>query len=129
MNFGHEALLKDSQAIDIDVRPRAYETALSLARLVVFGSTVVACMPVHAQDAPAWPDTYVARLQALALLQTLNAEVLASRSATQTLEVWCRDHHLAKEPTIVAEVLKGVTKVPTEEQRQRLQVSPQEEVK
>jgi hypothetical protein len=71
----------------------------------------------------------VARLQALALLQTLNAEVLASRSATLTLEGWCRDHHLAKEPTIAAEVVTGVAKVPTAEQRQRLQVTPQDEVK
>jgi hypothetical protein len=86
MNFGHEALLRDSQAIELDARSRAYETALSLARLVLFGLTIVACMPLHAQDAPAWPDTYVTRLQALALLQTLNAEVLASRSATRTLE-------------------------------------------
>ena len=76
-----------------------------------------------------WPDTYVARLQSLALVQTLNADVLASRSATLTLEAWCRDHQLAEEPTIIADLVRGVAKAPTAEQRQRLQVTPQAEVK
>jgi hypothetical protein len=71
----------------------------------------------------------VARLQALALVETLNAEVLASRSATLTLEAWCRDHQLAKEPAIIAELVRGVAKTPTAEQRQRLQVTPEAEVK
>jgi len=82
-----------------------------------------------AQETPAWPDTYVARLQALALVQSFNAEVLASRSATQTLETWCRDHRLADDPSIKADVVLGVAKPATEEQRQRLRVSGSEEVK
>jgi chorismate-pyruvate lyase len=82
-----------------------------------------------AQDAPSWPDTYVARLQAQALVQTFNAEILASRSATLTLEAWCRDHRLADPPSIKAEVVVGVAKPVTEEQRQRLQVGASEEVK
>ena len=69
-----------------------------------------------------WPDTFVARLEALALVQTLNAELLASRSATQTLEKWCGDHRLADEPKIVARLIPGAMKPPTAEQRQRLQV-------
>ena len=82
-----------------------------------------------AQETPAWPDTYVARLEALALVQTLNGKVLASRSATLTLEAWCHDHHLADENAIVAEVVRGVAKAATPEQRRRLQVSPDTEVK
>lgn len=82
-----------------------------------------------AQETPPWPDTYVARLQAVALVQTLNGKILASRSATLTLEAWCLDHHLADESTIVAEVVRGVTKVATPEQRRRLQVGPNIEVK
>ena len=147
MNLGHDGLLADL-GIVVDVHDRigslhaiadllrgtahcagAYDAASSLARLIVLATTVVACVPARAQDAPAWPDTYVARLQALALLQTLNAEVLASRSATLTLEGWCRDHRLAQQPTIVAEIVKGAVKIPTAEQRQRLQVTPQDEVK
>jgi len=103
--------------------------SLHLARLIAVATTIAACVPACAQESPAWPDTYVARLQALALIETLNAEVLASRSATLTLEGWCRDHQLAKEPAIVAEVVRSVAKAPTAEQRQRLQVTPQAEVK
>jgi chorismate-pyruvate lyase len=107
----------------------ADQSALRLTRLLALATTIAACIPAYAQDSPAWPDTYVARLQALALLQTLNVQVLAGRSATLTLEGWCRDHRLADDPTIVAELVKGVAKVATVEQRQRLQVTPQDEVK
>ena len=79
--------------------------------------------PSVTQDAPPWPDTFVARLEALALIQTLNAEILASRSATASLESWCRDHRLADEPKIVAQVLPGTASTPTVEQRRRLEVS------
>jgi chorismate-pyruvate lyase len=108
---------------------RSLGPALPLACLITVATTIAACLPAHAQEPQAWPDTYVTRLQALALVQTLNAEVLASRSATLTLEVWCRDHQLAKDPTIIAELVTGVAKAPTAEQRQRLQVTPQTEVK
>ncbi|MEI9972179.1 MAG: hypothetical protein WDO73_09045 [Ignavibacteriota bacterium] len=97
---------------------------VSLARLLVLATTIG-----YAQEAPAWPDTYVGRLQALALIETINANVLASRSSTLTLEAWCADHRLAAEPKIVAELVKGVVKAPTAEQRQRLQVSADDEVK
>ncbi len=103
--------------------------ALRLARLIVIATTIAAWVALYAQESPTWPDTYVARLQALAVVETLNAEVLASRSATLTLEGWCRDHQLAKDPAIVAELVRGVAKAPTAEQRQRLQVTSQAEVK
>ena len=108
---------------------RVLEHVLRLARLIVVATTIAAYVSACAQEFPAWPNTYVARLEALALVQTLNAEVLASRSATLTLEGWCRDHQLAKEPTIVADVVRGVAKAPTAEQRHRLQVTSQTEVK
>jgi hypothetical protein len=95
----------------------------------IAGLLVLTVTAAWAQEAPAWPDTYVGRLQALALLQTLNAEVLASRSATLTLEAWCRDHRLASEPRIRAEVVKGEAKAATGEQRERLQVGAGEDVK
>jgi chorismate-pyruvate lyase len=94
-----------------------------------FGLGCLIAVAAFGQDSPAWPDTYLARLQALALVQTLNAEVLASRSATATLEGWCRDHELAKEPAIVAEQVKGAVRAATAEQRQRLQVPPEMEVR
>jgi chorismate-pyruvate lyase len=82
-----------------------------------------------AQDAPAWPDTYIARVEALALVQTLNSQLLSSRSATLTLEAWCRDHELAKDPKIVAERVRVASKAPDAEQRKRLQVPADAEVK
>jgi chorismate-pyruvate lyase len=82
-----------------------------------------------AQQPAAWPDSYVSRLQAFALMQSLNAEILASRSATTTLERWCRDHRLAAEPRIIAERVSVDRVAPTEEQRARLMVADSEEVR
>ena len=91
-------------------------------------SALSARLATPAQERPAWPDTLVARLEALALLQTLNADILASRSATLSLERWCRDHRLAEEPTIRARVLNVSGRAATAEQRVRLQVSDREAV-
>lgn len=82
-----------------------------------------------AADLPAWPDTPMTRLAALALVETLNAELLASRSATLTIEKWCADHHLAATPRISAHLVRGVDKPPSAEQRQRLGVGESEPVK
>jgi hypothetical protein len=79
--------------------------------------------------APAWPDSYLTRLQVLAVLQTLNGELLASRSATLTLEKWCADHKLAAEPKILARLVRGNEKPASPETRQRLGVTPDELVK
>jgi chorismate-pyruvate lyase len=83
-------------------------------------AAVLAAAPVQAQRAPEWPDALLTRTQVLALVQGLNAEILASRSATATLEKWCRDHDLAPEPRVVAEVLAGEPRAADAEQRQRL---------
>ena len=100
-----------------------------MKHLVVLAASLIALMPMTAQEQPRWPDTYVARLEALALIQTLNADILASRSATQSLENWCRDHRLADEPRIVARAVTGVSKPPDAEQRQRLEVTDRDDVK
>jgi chorismate-pyruvate lyase len=81
------------------------------------------------QAAPTWLDTFESRLEILALTQTLNAEILASASATQSLERWCRDHKMADDPIIVARVISGSDKAPTVEQLQRLQVASVSDVK
>jgi chorismate-pyruvate lyase len=80
-------------------------------------------------SAPQWSDSFVSRVEALALIQTLNAEILASTSATTTLEKWCRDHHLAENPQIVARRTTGAEQPPTTEQRERLQVTHDERVR
>jgi hypothetical protein len=84
---------------------------------------------LRAQAPPPWPDNYETRLAALALMQTLNASILASRSATVSLENWCRDHAMAPDPTIVARPVPSVGQAPDYEQRQRLEVNANDEVK
>jgi hypothetical protein len=74
----------------------------------------------------AWPDSFVARVEAFALLQTLNADLLSHDSATLTLEHWCDVHRLASAPRIVAERVMDVDKPPTLEQRRELGVAPTE---
>jgi chorismate-pyruvate lyase len=93
---------------------------------VIAVAALLAGALARAQDLPAWPDTFEARVQALALMQTLNADVLASRSATATLERWCRDHKLAENPAIVATLMRDVSRPATMEQRQRLQANEQD---
>jgi len=64
----------------------------------------------------------------LASLQGLDQQLLASRSATATLEAWCRDHHLADPPRIVAKVVDGAAKRPTADQLKRLAVTSAHDV-
>jgi len=102
-------------------------------RMTVFAGIVSAALalatPASAQ-ATAWPDDFLTKLEAQALVQTLNGELLASESATLTLEKWCGDHHLAGtgDATIKAHLIRGVDKPPTGEQRQRLKVGADEKV-
>jgi chorismate-pyruvate lyase len=72
--------------------------------------------------APAWPDSFVARVEAMALLQTLNSDLLTHDSATLTLERWCDVHRLASPPRILADRVMGADKPPTPEQRRELHV-------
>jgi len=76
-----------------------------------------------------WRDTYHSRLEVLALLQSLNAEILAASSATRALEEWCAEHRMADEPKIVATRVPGVAKEPSSEQLQRLGVRETSEVR
>jgi chorismate-pyruvate lyase len=102
-----------------------------MARRFVLIVSLSAAVPLLGlgQTAATWFDTFESRLEILALTQTLNAEILAGSSATQSLEKWCRDHKMAADPTIVARVVTGIDKVPTTEQLQRLQVTTVSDVK
>jgi ketosteroid isomerase-like protein/chorismate-pyruvate lyase len=83
---------------------------------------------VSAQMPSAAVDTLASRVDPFALTQMLSAELLASRSATATLESWCRDHHLADTPRLVAQVVQGAHRTPSREQLHRLDVSAEREV-
>src|SRR5258705_2969090 len=79
-----------------------------------------------AAQATPWRDTPVARLEALALIQTLNGEILASPSATLTLERWCRTHALAEPAQLIARQIEANTAEAGAAVRQHLQVSAAE---
>jgi hypothetical protein len=86
---------------------------------------LAAASALAAEPAP-WPDSFVVRLEALALIESLNADLLSHDSATLTLERWCADHWLADPARIVAERVHDVVKPATEEVRASLDVKPDE---
>jgi hypothetical protein len=90
-------------------------------------STMASSSSFAAQSAP-WPDTPVARVSALAVLQSLNADLLSHDSATLTLDRWCSDHKLADHAKIVAEPVKGVDKPATAEIRASLKVNETDKI-
>lgn len=73
-----------------------------------------------------WPNSFSGRLEALALLETLNADLLAHDSATLTLERWCGDHRLADPPRVVAERVSDAIKPASADVRAALDVKPNE---
>jgi hypothetical protein len=78
---------------------------------------------------PTWTSSFVTRVEALAVLQSLNVELLSHDSATLTLEHWCDAHKLASPAKITAVRVLDVDKLPTPEQRVELSVSPSETVR
>ncbi len=86
---------------------------LALAFALIAGFTVG-----RARCQETIPDTALARIEAQALLETLNADLLSHDSATLTLERWCGAHHLAPEARIRAELVRGQDKALTPAERQ-----------
>jgi chorismate-pyruvate lyase len=82
-----------------------------------------------AEEVPVWRNDFGARLEALALLQSLNADLLSHDSATLTLDRWCADHRLASPAKITAERVHSQYKLPTAQQRQELGVGAAEPVR
>jgi len=78
---------------------------------------------------PVWKDTALERAQVLALLQTLNANLLSHSSATQTLQEWCDAHRMAAEPKIVAHRVLGEDKPLPTADRELLGIGPDEPVR
>jgi hypothetical protein len=79
-----------------------------------------------AHAANAWPDSSLGRLEALALIEQLNGELLASKSATTTLEAWCAAHKMASPARVVAIVARGTDVPATAADRSALQVNARE---
>jgi len=109
-------------------RSRKTGVAVAACGALLVGSMACADEPASAQ-ARSWSNNFVARVGALALLETLNAELLSNNSATLTLEHWCDVHHLASPPHVKAVRVIDVDKPVSAEQRQELHVTPTEPVR
>lgn len=97
--------------------------------LVACAATMLAASTASSRAAaidPAWPDTVNSRLEALALLETLNADLLGHDSATLTLDRWCEAHRLASPARVVADLVRGVQKAPAQDVQQLLGVGPKQ---
>jgi hypothetical protein len=79
--------------------------------------------PVRAH--PSWPDGFVARLEAQALLQGLNADLLSHDSATATLQRFCDQHGGRPGLKIAARRMPGPDKPAGEAERRDLQAGPE----
>jgi hypothetical protein len=99
--------------------PRSLAAALTLLLTAAIASA--------AEPAP-WPENFAGRLEALALIETLNADLLAHDSATLTIERWCADHRLADPARIIAERVRDADKLPSAEVRAALDVKPDEKL-
>lgn len=65
-------------------------------------------------------DDRLARVELLALMQMLNADLLSHDSATQTLERWCADHRLAQPAKVLARRVRDASKTLPYDLRERL---------
>jgi chorismate-pyruvate lyase len=95
----------------------------------ILAATSLAVMAATAQAREPWTDDVTSRTQALALLQSLNADLLSHPSATLTLERWCGAHALAPEVKIVARRVKGQDKPLPDDERAALGIGPDEPVR
>ncbi len=76
-----------------------------------------------------WQDSFLTRVELLALIETLNAELLSHSSATLTLERWCGGHGLAPEAKLVARLDRGVERRLEDKDRERLAVGPGDQLR
>lgn len=103
-------------------------TGFGFLGALLIGAQAIAADGEAAPSKP-WKGDYTTRLEALALLQSLNADLLSNSSATLTLDRWCDAHRLASPAKVVAERVRDVNKEPTAEQRTSLGVSATEPVR
>jgi hypothetical protein len=101
--------------------------SLTLRALAAVAAVLVLnAAPALADGPQRWPNSFVGRLEALALIEGLDGELLAHDSATLTLERWCAEHRLADPALIVAERVRDAAKPASAELRAALDVKPDE---
>jgi len=97
---------------------------MNLFRILVFLSVILSgAVNSKTSEEESSNEYSQARLEAYAILQTLNANLLGSKSATRTLQVWCEDHQMADIPKIIAIRDTGVNKEVSPEIRKMLQAT------
>jgi len=102
---------------------------MSPAIRAALASFILLILAGAAGTAPPWQDSFTARLEALALLESLNADLLSHDSATLTLDRWCATHELASPARIIAERVHDIDKQPTAEQRRLPDVDAAEPIR
>ncbi|MDF0489070.1 hypothetical protein PX554_13080 [Sphingomonas sp. H39-1-10] len=91
---------------------------------------VLPLIPVATAADATWPDTRIARLEALAMVQELELALLTHDSATLVLDDWCVRHDLAPAGTqIVADRQPGAERPAPPEVRAALHVGADEPVR
>ena len=97
--------------------------------ILAMAAVALSATAAHADQA-AWPDNFTTRLEATALVETANASVLASSSATLALDAWCAEHRLAPTGTkVVAHLVRGAEVPASSETRKRLEAGADEPIK
>lgn len=101
---------------------------MAISASLVFIALASAAPAPAAPASPHWPDTPVSRLEILAHLQTLNADLLSHDSATLTLERWCARHQLAATSKIVADRVVGENGEVPADVRTQLRADPDQSI-
>lgn len=98
---------------------------------VILAALVFIPLKLAAQPAPSasWPDDATSRLEALALIETLNADLLSHDSATLTLDRWCGSHGLAASPVITAQRVRSAETPADDQVRHLLAVDTSEPIR
>ena len=108
--------------------PFRLSTFVRVAALTSSAALMLGAQTLMAQDLSVpsqWPDTPTSRVEALAVLQTLNANLLSNASATLTLDRWCAAHKLAPAGSkILAQRVHGQDKPVDAHIRELLAVGP-----
>lgn len=108
------------QAFDVISMIRVFFLVLSVALFVLLTPTRAV--------ATGWPDTPLGRTQVLALLETLNADLLSHDSATLTLERWCAVHKMAATTKVRATRIRRTAKALPDDLRAALVAAPDEPI-
>jgi hypothetical protein len=92
---------------------RPQEVACGLILLVSASNAIATQTASTTLSSASWPTDFTARLEATALLQSLNVELLTSDNKKQTLERWYMSHRLVSNPQMAIERVLDVEELPS----------------